>query len=361
MTVPVHTPEDSPARTDEATAGPMTGTLMARLFIVPAVIVCILLAVAVVVVLFGSTAIEKQETVADLLTRLESDSGDRTMGAMLMPKAKESWQAAQELAQRLAERDKFLAADAIEPTAARIVALLEKFPPGRDVEEEGPAQEHFLMLALGQLGADSSVDALTRMLKDPNWSNRRTALQALALMHGSSKARQSLPAVIALLDDPKPAVQIVACATIAGLADPKDESSRRALAAKLEADREIQWNAAMALARLGDSRGKMVLMNMLDRGYWEKLDLEYTEDNSVVHRKYTPGEVANNLQAAIEAAAHLQGSDLSELIAKLRDDPAVSVRDAARTAASKMAMKKDQTSLRFHLPGPFAMYESEVS
>lgn len=355
MTEPVH-PRDETA---DGAPAPMTTTLMARLFIVPAVIVCVLLSVAVVVVLFGSTSIEKAETVADLLTRLESDSGDRTLGAMLMPKAKESWQAAQELAQRLGQKEKFLKPDEMEPTASRVVALLEKFPPGRDVEEEGSAQEHFLMLALGQLGADGGVDELVKLLKDPNWSNRRTALQALAMMKGSTKARAALPEIRELLDDRTPAVQMVACAAIASLADSKDEASRRALAAKLESDREIQWNAAMALARLGDSRGKMVLMNMLDRAYWEKLDLEYVEDQSTVHRKYSPNEVANNLQAAIEAAANLHDAELGGSVARLQNDSAVGVRDAARAATAKMAMK--QTSLQYGGPVGVAVHESEVS
>jgi HEAT repeat protein len=340
---------------------PMTPTLMARLFIVPAVIVCLLLGVAVVVVLFGSTSIDKQETIADLLTKLESDTGERTLGAMLMPKAKEYWQAAQELAQRLSQKDKFLKPDEIEPAAKRLIAMLNKLPPGRDVDEPGEtervhlSQQYFMMIALGRLGSPSGVEPLVRLSTDPFWGVRRTALQGMAEMAAVPAARQALPAVLARLEDPKPAVQIVACATLAALADRGDAATIRALSAKLEADRELQWNAAMTLARLGDRAGKLVLMNMLERGYWERLDLEYQEAGSTVRRKYTDVEVANNLKSAIEAASHLQDAELADLVTKLENDKAVVVRDAARAASAKMAPQSAAIAER-----PGAMHRSRA-
>src|SRR6185436_6900989 len=82
---------------------PMTPTLMGRLFIVPAIIVCVMLGVAVVVVMFGTTTIDKQASISDLIDRIEQDPGERTM-SMLFPRAKESWQAAQELARRFEQK-----------------------------------------------------------------------------------------------------------------------------------------------------------------------------------------------------------------------------------------------------------------
>jgi HEAT repeat protein len=259
---------------------------------------------------------------------------------MLMPRAKESWQAAQELAQRLARKDKFLKADEVEPTARRIMALLDRFPAGQDVEEPGPAQQYFLMMALARLGTESAAEPLVRLVRDPNASTRRTALQSLAEMRGTDQGRGSVPAILPLLDDRNPAVRIVACAAVSALANPGDPAAIRALSAKLEAERELQWNAATALARLGDPAGKMVLMNMLDRGFWEKLDLEYAEGGATVRRKFTDVEVANYLKSAIEAASFLRDQELAGLVMRLENDKAVSVRDAARAAYAKMAMKK---------------------
>lgn len=326
---------ESPIATPAADATPnepMTGRLMARLFIVPAIIVCLLLAVAVVVVMFGSTSLEKPVSTQDLLAQIEADRGERTMDVMLLPHARESWQAAQELARRFEQKDKFLKPEEIAPTAERIATLLDKYEAGRDVEEAGPAQQYFLIMALAKLEAPAGVDPLVRLLRDPNASTRRTALQALAEMRRVPEARQALAQVLPLLDDTKPAVRLVACATVACLAEPGNSMAIRALAPLLEADAEIQWNAAMTLARLGSRSGKLVLMNMLQRAYWEKLDLEYLENGTQVRRKFTDLEVARNLASAIDAAGHLNDPDIAGLISALEKDQSVTVRDAARAA-----------------------------
>lgn len=316
----------------EAANEPMTARLMARLFIVPALIVCLLLAVAVVVVLFGSTSLEKQVTTEDLLAQIEADRGERTMEYMLLPHARESWQAAQELARRFEQKDKFLKPAEVTPIADRIVAILNKYEPGRDVDEPGPAQQYFLMLALAKLESPSAVTPLVKLLHDPNAMTRRAALQSLGELRRVPEARLALPDVLSLLDDKNPAVRMVACATVACLADTGDASAIRALSPLLDADREIQWNAAMTMARLGSRGGKLILMNMLQRSYWEGLDLDYIENGAQVRRKYSEPEVARNLASTIDAARHLNDPELVGLISKLQKDPSVTVRDAARTA-----------------------------
>ncbi len=308
---------------------------MARLFVVPAVIVSLLLAVAVVVVLFGSTTLEKQSSIGDLLAILESDTGERTAGIMLLPKAKDVWQASQEIARRLQEKDKFLTPSEIQPTTERIIAILDRYGVGRDVEEPAPAQQYFLMMALAELESADAVGALVKRLDDPNWWTRRTALQALAQMHDVDEAQAALPSVIRSLNDRRPAIQVVACGAVACLAEVGDAAAVRALSGRLEAELEVQWNAAMALARLGSRSGKLMLLNMLDRSYWEGLELDYLENGMEVHRKYTELEVARNLSAAIEAAACLEDSDLAASVGALLDDPAHDVREAARVASKK--------------------------
>lgn len=335
---------EKPIDAADTPAEPMTGRLMARLFIVPAIIVCLLLAVAVVVVLFGSTSLEKPVSTEDLLAQIEADRGERTMDVMLLPHARESWQAAQELARRFEQKDKFLKPEEIGPTAERIVTLLNKYEVGRDVEEAGPAQQYFLIMALAKLEAPAGVDPLVRLLRDPNASTRRAALQALAEMRRVPEARRAVAHVLPLLDDAKPAVRLVACATVACLAEPGDSTAIRALAPLLEADAEIQWNAAMTLARLGSRSGKLVLMNMLQRTYWEKLDLEYLENGSQVRRRFSDLEVARNLASAIDSAGHLNDPDIAGLINALEKDPSVTVRDAARAAHSREMGASDRTA-----------------
>lgn len=311
---------------------PMTPRLMGRLFIVPALIVVLLLAVSVVVVLFGTTTTDKQETLSDLIARLEADPGEKTLGTMLLPAAKESWQAAQELARRLEKRDEFLRSDEIDPTADRLIAILNRFPIGRDTDEPASAQQYFIMMALARLESQKAVDPLSKLLKDPNWATRRTAVQSLAMMPEIVSAGPVVPDIAALLNDPIPAVRIVACGALAVLAQPGDTATIRLLADRLSDDREVQWNAAMALAHLESSSGKLVLLNMLDRSYWEGIELQYMENGVQVTRKFAPAEVERNLQSAIAASVRLSDPELDKAVAALEADHSTFVRDAARSA-----------------------------
>lgn len=334
---------------------PMTPSLMGRLFVVPAVIVCVLLGVAVVVVMFGSTTVDKPLTVAELLDKVELSGGERTLG-MLLPQAKDSWQAAQELAKRFGEKDKYLQPGDVEPAAGRLIKMLEREPPrGTQRESAGGVELYsrhlFLIAALGLLESPSAVPTLTKLTRDPDWEIRRTAIAALASMHTVAQARAAMPEALKLLNDEQPAVQIVACAAIASLVDPTDATARatatKALAERLEAPREVQWNAAMTLARLGDARGRLVLMNMLDRGYWEKIELEYDQDGTTIRRKYGPDEIEHNLKTAIETAMLLNDAELAGLVKKLEDDPSVRVRTAARAAMAKggVGYRDDESDL----------------
>jgi HEAT repeat protein len=332
---------------------PMSSRLMTRLFMVPALIVCLLLAVAVVVVLFGSTSLEKQVSTDDLLAQIEADRGERTMSMMLLPHARESWQAAQELARRFEQKEKFLKPAEIAPAADRIVVILNKYEPGRDVDEPGPAQQYFLMMALAKLEAPSGVAPLVKLLRDPNANTRRTALQALGEMRRVPEAKHVVTDVLPLLDDTKPEVRMTACATVACLADPGDAPAIRALSPLLDADREIQWNAAMTLARLGNRKGRLVLMNMLQRTYWEGLDLDYQENGASVRRKYSELEVSRNLVAAIDAARHLNDAEITGLISGLQQDKSVAVRDAARAAVQRVGAEAAAKTTGLGMPVTF--------
>lgn len=327
----VHSDATEPA----APIPPMSASLMARLWVVPAIVVCVMLAVAGVVIMFGAPALGQQQSVAKLLEVLNQDDGRRTLDIAMMPNSKEVWQAAQELAKRLQDRDRALKPEEIQKTADTLVSILDRFAPGRDEKDTGMNREHFLMLALARTGVPTAVPSVARRLSDPNARTRMMALMALAEMKDVAEARATLPEVLPLLQDKDSAVTIVACAAVASLADPGDAVAVSALADRLEADRELQWNAAMALARLGSSRGRMVLMNMLDRSFWEKIDLDYMDGGTQVRRKFSPAEVARYLAAAVQAAGRLKDAELGALIDALEKDPSIEVREAVREAKAR--------------------------
>jgi len=318
----------------------MTATLMGRLFIVPAIVVCVMLGVAVVVVMFGTSSLERPQSINDLLDRLQADSGDKTMG-LLFPEARESWQAAQELARRLDDKDNAIEADQVEPIAKRIISILDAVPAQPQggpadgpAAQRGHARKLFLITALGRLETPIALEPLTQLIGDGDPQTRQAALQAIARMRSVPQARQVLPKLYASLDDPVPAVRMVACLTVAMIAERGDSAAISAVAQKLESDRETQWNAALALARLGSKRGKLVLLNMLDRSFWEGIDLDYEENGATVRRKFTEAEIDYRLRAAIDAASRLDDADLhAQVVALGRNDKSLTVRNAALEVA----------------------------
>lgn len=321
----------------ESVVKPMTKGLMARLFVVPAIIVSVLLAVSVIVVLFGASSLTAQRTIGELLDVLESGTGERQYATILLPAEKEYWQAAQELSRRLAKSNKQLAPDELEPAAVRLVAILDRYSPGRDDSNAGANAQHFLMMALARLGSASGVETLVEFLSDPDPRTRRVALQSLAEMGKVPAARQALSAVLRMLDDPESEVRLVACVAVASLADRGDALSIRAVADQLESDREMQWNAAMTLARLGSADGKPVLMNLLDRTFWTGIEVTYDADGVAVRRPFTEAEISRNLVAAVDAASRIHDEDLNTLIEELRGDESYAVREAAASALNRAA------------------------
>ncbi len=325
---------DSSAPPGGADAGPPP-SLIGRLFVVPAVLVAMMICLAIVVVLFGGTAVGQRPTIEELLRTIETGSGRRTAGVMLLPAEREVWQAAQELANRLARKEKELAPEQFEPTAASLTRILEDAARGEAPDSAAQQKRLFLMLALARLGTESAARTVEGYLRHPDAGLRQYALQGLMEMRRDGSQTTALPAVLELLDDPSHEVQMIACVALGALARPGDETALRALRGKLDADREVQWNAALALARLGSERSRPVLLNMLARGYWEGQRVQYEEAGQAVDRRLTGTEIANHLRAAVEASAALTDPRVRDAIRALRDDPDLSVREAARQAVER--------------------------
>src|SRR5437762_5374614 len=107
----------SVASADPLVAPPMSKTLLARLFVVPAILVSMLVAgLMSVVILFGWPGIGQRPSANELLTTMEQNAGERQLGMALLPQDKDVWLAAQELAERLRNRDKELKPDEIGTT-----------------------------------------------------------------------------------------------------------------------------------------------------------------------------------------------------------------------------------------------------
>lgn len=343
---------DAAARTE--TTPPMTPGFMGRLFLVPLLIVGVIIGCAVIVVLlFGGIVTESERSIDQLIAVLERPAGDKTVG-MMLPRDKEVWQAAQELAGRLTAADHELVGADREAVGRRLSSLVRRDGLSSADLPQGERQKlAFVMMALARIGEPEFLPALLEQLGAPSPGTRRAALLALSYYpEPSDLGRHIAPIAQALLDEAVE-VRIVACPVVALVADnapgAQELAADRLADRLLDAEREVQWNAALGLGRLADRRCKMVLLDMLDRSFWEEKTRYQAPGSGTgpgipTDHPLPAGRVNVYLQAAMQAAACFltdpEDPEIREAFDHLAEDKHAGVRGTAVKLLSTSAETK---------------------
>ena len=366
----------SPAGTDPASADsgsatapqtplegePISLSLLGRLFGVPLIIIGVTVGGAIIVVaLFGAPSAPEGRSIDEVLLALEASTGERS-AAVLLPREKELWQAALELTLRLDKKDSELDADELKTVVERLRRLvrdglanvdriIEQADAGNRQRALRSARLGFLIRALGKTGDAGAIADLVEIAGHAHDVYRRVAIQQLGDMHETPEARKAVSAIVSTLTDGEPRsdeTKLVACTALSVLADRGDASATAALKStlRLSGGGEVEWSAALALARLGSSAGKSVLVDLLDRSFWEADGRYVTEDGKGNKLRYSmpAHRVDINLIAAMDAAANLADKDLWDAIDRLKSDPSVAVRGKA------LARLKDRPA-KLEIPG----------
>lgn len=314
---------------------PPSVPLIARLFVVPAILVSMLVVgLMIVVVLFGWSSIGQRPSVTDLVKTLKSAPGDRKGDVALFPQDKEVWLAAQELAERLRRRDQELKPDELGQLANDLATIMAEFEArpagGAELSQGERLKAVFVLLALARVGVEPAAATVFGAMASPDAEIRQTAVRACVELPRDAIKPEYTEQLARLLNDSSHEVQLLACVALGQLARPGDAAAVAALATKLSDDRELRWNAALALGRLGSLRGKLELLSMLDRSFWQRSQVEYTaRDGAEVKRPFTPRQIEEYMTAAIDVAAGLDDPDLRKAVAALTSDPSVMVRERA--------------------------------
>jgi HEAT repeat protein len=232
--------------------------------------------------------------------------------------ANRRWPAAYELSRLMAD-PKVRADRALGP------ALVGALDAARD---DDPRVRRYLALAIGRLDPPLSppaVTALTRALDDPDSETRITAIWALGSSADPSVAQTLQP----LYESSDAGIRKMVVYALGAL--PGDGPVRTLQTALADSAPDIRWNAAVALARHGNSDGISVLRQMLDRTYVEqtvKRDVATTDDMD---------PVADVIISGVRAAAVLNDASLRESITTLsQQDRSMKVRQAALEALKEM-------------------------
>ncbi len=261
---------------------------LSQFFIVPSLIV--LLCVGIFL-MFGLITSEGK-TAGDYLQEIRRGRGS------------ERWLAAFELSRLLAAREP---GGEDGPLTAEIVTLLEE-------ERDGdPTVRIYLIAALESLHHPDATTPLIDALSDADPNVRLHAAKALGAYEGISAAVAPLAE---LLHDEDPALRKVA---IHALGRTRDRAAVAPLLVRLDDSvQDVRWNAALALAVIGDASGRGVIGEMLDRRRLDAIE------------GITEGQKISALINGTQAAYLLRDPQLLEAVARLStDDPSLRVREVA--------------------------------
>ena len=224
--------------------------------------------------------------------------------------ATKRWQAAFELSKILSDPERV-------PREQRFVA--EMLGVFEAAEHDDPRVRQYLALAMARAGNAAFIEPIGGAIAQESEGTRFMLLVAL----GMFGAADVIPEVLPYLSDESGRVRSGA-ATALGLAgNPAAVAPlQRALH---DPEPAVTWDAALALARLGDLSGKEILLALLDREHLLQFPNVDDRDQNLL------------MATVVEVVAPLADAELQERIATLaRDDVSLNVRRIAQQAVNKL-------------------------
>ncbi len=263
------------------------GIIVHSFFVIPFLIAvfCLLLFTAV------HLLTKEEHTVYDFLEDIKTGGSTKR------------WQAAFELS-------KILANPKVIPTENRFVeALAQAF---RDSSQDDSRVRQYLALAMGRTGNRQFLNVLTENLKKEREENLYAIIYALGMLKDTRASATLYPYLQA--HDPR-----IRSAAVAALGNIGNSDSLAQLKQSLnDSEPNVQWGAALSLAKLGDATGKDIIALLLDRNYLSQFKEVDREEQTQI------------ILMAIEAAGVMDTAELKEKLQKLsRQDLSMKARSAA--------------------------------
>jgi HEAT repeat protein len=309
---------------ESATRHPLVAapSLAVQFFLIPLAVV----GVTVMVYAGFRSLLADPRTPQDYLNEIRYGGADR------------QWPAAYELS-RLMDNPKVRADRTLGP------ALVKAF---EETRENDPRVRRYLALAIGRLDPPlppEAIDVLLKSLDDPDrhwspdWFSRLNGWADIDINEaristiwalGSSGDASVVPRLQPLYNSADAGIRKIVVYALGALpGDAQIETLRTALQDSMP---DVQWNAAVALARHGRRDGVPVLRQMLDRSYVER----------VVKREVRQDEdrdpIADVMISGLRALASLKESSLKPSVQVLSEqDRSVKVRQAALEALKVMS------------------------
>jgi len=336
---------EQPAESESGQESPPSAGLMVSWFVVPGLIVTLLVASCVAV----APWMRRQRTAEELVDRLES--WDRA-----------SHQDAVTLAKMLRDQQS-IALRSDGEVASRLAEALQRQLADEPVEPERLLLCQYLCLCLGRFEVTDGLDALLEALAERRASReieiRRAAAWAIALLAENCSPEavrrddRVAPALIAATDDN--------VSSLTGMAGPEDQRQHALRQHRLlretatfalgivggeravdhlallldDSTPNVRYNAAVGLARQGDPRAIKAIVQMLDPGNHQAMQLETTPEGRAAKRELVVVNALRVVAPLLTQADAVQREELRAAVARLTQaDVAPAIRSEAQRVAS---------------------------
>ena len=219
------------------------------------------------------------------------------------------WQGAFELS-------KFLANPALIPKDERFT--LELIKAFQKAQNDDKLVRQYLALAMGRTGQKQFVLPLLEGLKNERDENLPAIIYALGML----KDRQAVTVLYPYLNNSLALVRSMTIVSLGNIADPASKPwVKKGL---LDSEANVQWGAAISLAQMGDTSGKKILLQLLNRSYLSQFsEVDMDEQNNLI-------------LTTLAAVAHLNDSELKKKIQELStSDQNMKVRAASLKIANQ--------------------------
>lgn len=269
--------------------------LVVQFFLIP------LAVVGMVVLVYGGfrMLVTTERTPEELLVDVQAGGRERR------------WPAAYELSRLLANPE----TEAQNPQLG--AAIVQAFV---DADGDDPRLRRYLALAIGRLAAppEDAVSELRGALNDPDNETRISVIWALASL-GDASIVADIEGMYGSDDAGVRKMAVYALGTLPGSGD--HSTLRNALD---DPAADVQWNAAVALARHGRDEGVTVIRRMLDREYVTRM----VTRNPTAEAAIDP--VSEVIVSGLQAAATLGAAELRPSVEALSESDAnLRVREVA--------------------------------
>ena len=240
----------------------------------------------------------------------ETNDVEELLNQVKIGSASKRWQSAFELAKVLNNPDRDPLSDSFKD---QLVSAYE-----RSIHDDALVRS-YLAMAMGATQDTIFGDALLDGLKDESIETRIAAIQALGMIQ-YSPAVNSISTLIKTADSESERLSATISLGMIG-----DISAVPFLIQLLEDEQaNIRWDAAIALAKMGNSDGAYIIEGLLDREYLNKFS------------EIDPNEQKRVLMVAIKTASILFDKRFEDnLISLSKNDKDLSIRDAAIKALEK--------------------------